>query len=82
MEKISLTVRVPALGGRYEFLVPAQMAVRDAQLLMVRILHSEYGISENAAGTILFDTCDGKALRQECSLEQQEITSGHELMLL
>ena len=38
MKKIPVTVRIPALHGDYEFLIPDTMSVADAGKLMVRIL--------------------------------------------
>ena len=46
MEKIAITVEIPALNGTYDFVVPSNMSIRNAQNLMIRILNSEYGISD------------------------------------
>ena len=45
MEKISITVKIPALDNTYEFIVPNNMSIRNVQNLMIRILNSEYGCS-------------------------------------
>lgn len=82
MRKIPVTVRIPAIHGNYEFLIPDNMSVTDAQKLMVRILNSEYGISDNSSDLILIDEKDGKSLRSECSLSQLRITDGAKLVLL
>lgn len=82
MRKIPVTVRIPAIHGNYEFLIPDNMSVTDAQKLMVRILNSEYGISDNSSDLILIDEKDGKSLRSECSLSQLGITDGTKLVLL
>ena len=82
MEKISITVKVPALGNVYDFIVPSNMSVRDAQNLMIRILSSEYGILEKYNDVTLFDMNDRTALRLECSLEQQGISDGAKLLLI
>lgn len=42
MEKISITVKIPALDSTYDFIVPNNMSVKNAQNLMIRILNSEY----------------------------------------
>ena len=34
MEKISISVRIPALDNTYEFIVPRNMSIKDAQNLM------------------------------------------------
>ena len=56
MEKISITVKIPALDSTYDFIVPNNMSVKNAQNLMIRILNSEYGISDKSADAMLFDT--------------------------
>lgn len=81
MRKIPITVRIPAIGGDYEFLIPDSMSVSDAQKLMVRILNSEYGIIDNSSDLLLVDEKDGKSLRTECSLSQLGITDGAKLIL-
>lgn len=35
MEKISINVEIPALNGTYDFVVPSNMSIRDAQNLMI-----------------------------------------------
>ena len=82
MKKIPVTVRIPALHGDYEFLIPDTMSVADAGKLMVRILNSEYGIVNHAADLLLIDERDGKSLRPECSLQQLGIADGARLILL
>ena len=77
MEKISITVKIPALDSTYDFIVPNNMSVKNAQNLMIRILNSEYGISDKSADAMLFDTSDNTALRLECSFAQLGIRSPH-----
>ena len=33
MEKIAITVEIPALNGTYDFVVPSNMSIRNAQNL-------------------------------------------------
>lgn len=82
MEKVSISVRIPALDNSYDFIVPNNMAVRDVQKLIARILTSEYGVSESTSELMMLDTNDGKALRQECSFLQQGISDGAKLLLI
>ena len=82
MEKISITVRVPALDSTYDFIVPSNMAVRDAQQLMMKILNSEYGISDSTSDLMLFDRDDATVLRMECSFSQLGIGDGAKLVLM
>lgn len=82
MEKIAITVEIPALNGTYDFVVPSNMSIRNAQNLMIRILNSEYGISDQGTGAMLFDKGDSKALRLECSFAQLGISDGTKLLLI
>ena len=82
MEKISVTVNIPALGSTYNFIVPDSISVQNAHHLMIRILSSEYGISERSDNVMLFDTNDGTALRLECSFAQLGISDGAKLLLM
>ncbi|WP_143482694.1 EsaB/YukD family protein [Pseudoflavonifractor sp. An44] len=82
MEKISITVRIPALDNTYDFIVPNNMPVQNIQNLIVKILSSEYGISTTNNDVMLFDTSDNKALRLECSFAQLGISEGAKLLML
>ena len=82
MEKISININIPAIGNRYEFLVPDSMSIQDAQNLIIRILSSEYGISKNNTDLMLFDLKDNLALRLECSFSQLGISDGARLLLI
>lgn len=82
MEKKSITVKIPALGSTYDFIVPNNMSIRDAQQLMIRILSSEYGISDKSADVMLFNTEDHAALRLECSFAQLGISDGAKLLMV
>lgn len=82
MEKISITVKIPALDNTYEFIVPNNMSIRNAQNLIIRILNSEYGISDKSTDVMLFDMDDNTALRLECSFAQLCISDGAKLLLI
>lgn len=82
IDKISINVEIPALSSTYDFIVPSNMAIQDAQKLMIRILSSEYGISDNSKEVILIDKKDNSALRLECSFIQVGITDGAKLLLI
>lgn len=81
LSKLSVIVRIPALNREYEFSVPENMSVYDAQKLTVRIMNSEYGYSNSTSNLTMVDTTDGKALRAECSFKQLGIKDGTKLML-
>lgn len=82
MEKISISIHIPAIGNTYDFMVPDNMSVQDVQSLIIRILNSEYGISKNSTDVMLFDTKDNLALRLECSFAQLGISDGAKLLLI
>ena len=82
MEKISITVEIPALNNTYDFIVPNNMSIRDAQQLMIKILNSEYGILDKNIDVLLFDKSDSKALRLECSFAQLGICDGAKLLMI
>lgn len=82
MEKISITVTIPALGHTCDFIVPGKMSVKNAQNLMIRILNSEYGISNANTDVMLFDLSDNTALRPECSFAQLGISDGAKLLMI
>lgn len=82
MGKLSVSVDVPAIGQKHEFLVPDTMAVKDVIILMASVLVSEYGVSSYSSDLILFSEDDGKALRMECSLSQLGISDGAKFILV
>lgn len=82
MEKISISVKIPALNNTYDFIVPNNMSIMDAQELMIRILNSEYGIIDKSSDVMLFDMSDNTALRLECSFAQLGISDGAKLLLM
>ena len=44
MEKISVSIRIPALDITQDFIVPSTMKMMDARQLVADILFSEYGV--------------------------------------
>lgn len=82
LEKISVTVKIPALGNTYEFIIPNNMSIGNVQNLIIRILNSEYGISNKCTDVTLFDMSDNTALRLECSCAQLGISDGAKLLLI
>ena len=82
MTKISITVMIPALDNTYDFIVPDNMSIRNAQNLMIRILNSEYGVSDKITDIMLFDMNDNTALRLECSFAQLGISDGAKLLMI
>lgn len=82
MEKIAVSVKVPALDNTYDFIIPNTMSVKSALGLMIRILSSEYGISDKSDGVMLFDMSDKTALPLECSFDRLGISDGAKLLMI
>lgn len=82
MGKIPVAVSIPAIGQCHDFLIPATMAVRDVIKLIVNILVSEYGVSNNISDIALFDEKDRKIMRTEYSFQQLGVTAGAKLILV
>ena len=82
MEKVAVTVKIPALNGIYEFLVPDSMPVGNVLALMVRILSSEYGLSDSTDGLMLFDMSDQAMLPSKHSFKQLGICDGAKLLMI
>ena len=81
MDKVSVTVRIPALDGSYDFLVPDNMPVTDVLDLIITIMKNEYGFSGRKQDISLLDLSDGRSLIWEHSFKRQGITDGANLML-
>ena len=82
MKKLSVNIDIPAIGQCHDFLIPANMAVKDVITLITNILISEYGITGNLSDVTLFGKDDARALRTECSLAQIGISDGAKLILI
>jgi len=82
MRKLSVNIDVPAIGQCHDFLIPANMAVKDVISLITNILVSEYGIAGNVSDVTLFGKDDARALRTECSLVQLGVSDGAKLLLI
>jgi hypothetical protein len=80
--KIPVSVWIPAISHSHEFLIPANMSVKDVIILMAKIIISEYGISDDLSDISLLDQSDGKALNFDCSFQQLGIANGAKLILV
>lgn len=82
MEKISVSIGIPALDVTHDFIIPSTMGIMDVRKLVVDILASEYGVKNFGRNTIFIDKKDGKALRLDASIAQMGIGDGAKLILL
>lgn len=82
VEKISVSIRIPALDVTHDFIIPSTMVMKDVKQLVMDIICSEYGVNKQAGDVVFVDKADGKALRMDASLEQMGIGDGANLILL
>lgn len=82
MGKAVVTIKIPALGLTSDFGIPDTMLVQDVQQLIIKILSSEYGISDSGQEVTLMDMNDGLALPQDTSFNQLGISDGARLLLI
>lgn len=82
MEKISVSVRIPALDITHDFIVPSTMVISDVRQLVVDILCAEYGVTNDVEDIVFVDKADGKALSMGATLEKMGVGDGAKLMLL
>lgn len=82
MNKISLTIKIPAVQKSAEFLVPSGMTVKKAKELILKILDEEFGTKTNPDKILLIDLTDGLAFRNDETLEKQGLLDGACLMLM
>jgi len=82
MNKLSISVNIPAIGARHEFLIPGNMQIKKVIGLMVKILVSEYGVSTDTSDLMLFDNSDVKVLDMEYTLLQLGVSDGDTFTLI
>lgn len=81
MEKISISIRIPAMNNSFDFIIPENLPAGDVMKLVLRIM-SDTLDSGDSESLIFVDMDDGKALRKEYSLKKQGISDGARLMLI
>lgn len=82
MEKISVSVKIPALDITHDFIIPSTMKMVDARKLVADILFSEYGVKSLVSNVVFIDKSDGKTLHMDASFAQMGIGDGTKLVLL
>ena len=53
MEKISVSIRIPALDITHDFIVPSTMKIMDVRQLVADILFSEYSVKNLVSNIVL-----------------------------
>lgn len=84
VEKISINIKVLSLNVEHNFLVPFEMSVNTAIILMVQLLQEEYrGVHYLPRGNYcLVQVVSGKALPGDCSFRQLDMAQGETLLLM
>lgn len=84
VEKISINIKVLSLNVEHDFLIPFEMSVNTAIILMVQLLQEEYrGVQYLSRGNYCLVQVDsGKALPGDCSFKQLDMAQGETLLLM
>jgi len=82
MKKLSVSVNIPAIGVRHDFLIPSSMVVKDVIELMLKILVSEYSLSDNISDLTLIGKDDSRILKSEYNFSQLGIADGAKLIMI
>jgi len=82
MKKLSVSVDIPAIGARHDFLIPSSMAIKNVIELMLKVLASEYGISDDISDLTLIGKEDARMLEDEYNFSQLGIADGAKLIMI
>jgi len=84
VEKLSVNIKISSLNAEHNFLIPSDMNVGEATLLIIQILLDEYpDINVNYLLEYrLMQVFSGKILNSGCSFRQLGIVQGEKLMLI
>lgn len=82
MDKITISIRIPALDITHDFIIPFTMKMADVRQLVVDILASEYGVKKTLNSVSFVDLQDGKSLIMEASAYQLDLGDGTKLVML
>lgn len=84
VDKLSVNIKVLSLNVEHNFLIPFEMSVADATVLIQNAISEEYpGIkrSKLQAGALM-QASTGKVLNSGCNFKQLGITHGEKLLLI
>ncbi|MGM9583453.1 MAG: hypothetical protein ACI3WU_07030 [Phascolarctobacterium sp.] len=82
MDKLTVSIRIPALDVTHDFMVPSTMKIVDVRQLVVDILSSEYGVKKSDTDITFVDHKDGRHLSMDVNLDQLGIGDGASLIML
>ena len=78
VEKLSLNVQIVPLNLEHNFLVPLDMSIENARMLIAKTVLDEYpGVKYASTATnLLIQASSGKVLNAKCSFRQLGIIQG------
>lgn len=84
VEKLSLNVQIVPLNLEHNFLVPLDMSIENARMLISKTVLDEYpGVKYASTATnLLIQASSGKVLNAKCSFRQLGIIQGEKIILM
>lgn len=84
VEKLSLNVQIVPLNLEHNFLIPSDMSIENATLLIAKTILDEYpGVKYNALPqNMLIQASSGKVLTSNYSFKQLGIIQGEKIILI
>ena len=84
VEKLSLNVLIVSLNVEHNFLIPADMSIENATMLISKTVLDEYpGVRHATMSTnLLIQSSSGKVLNAKCSFRQLGIIQGEKIILM
>ena len=84
VEKLSLNVQIVPLNLEHNFLVPLDMSIENARMLISKTVLDEYpGVKyASTAINLLIQASSGKVLNAKCSFRQLGIIQGEKIILM
>lgn len=81
--KIDITINIPSLGKDFDFIVPANIAVKEGITLILRMVKEEYKEITCEIGQLqLFDISESRFINKEKIFKAENIYNGSKLILL
>ena len=84
VEKLSLNVQIVPLNLEHNFLVPLDMSIENARMLISKTVLDEYpGVKYASTATnLLIQASSGKVMNAKCSFRQLGIIQGEKIILM
>lgn len=84
VEKLSLNVQIVPLNIEHNFLVPSDMSIESAIVLISKTILDEYpGVKcTSTVANLLIQASSGKVLNAKCSFSQLGIIQGEKIILM